>query len=106
MSKKQPENTPEFPRYEEVLLCAPGEDDKVTFVRTLKWMETIKTHEGDEVIGFLVTVPPTKALRIYSHICRNVDTHASIADKLPVVWNGKFTGCPLCNPNSKEGDKK
>jgi len=131
--KNQPDNTPsghnnpELPRYEEVLLCAPGEDkDKpVTFVHTLKWMETVqvarKDGAGDEYLGFLVTVPkPTGpgANRIFSHICRDLAAHArAVADlekdrpekehsngSLPAVWNGKFAGCPLCN--TKQGEQK
>ena len=109
--------TPELRRFEEVLLCAPGGGQAVTFIRTLKWMKTVrvfkKNDQGDETeetLGFLVTVPPRNALRIYLHICRDVRSHTRAvvvleknkAEKdrtksnLPAVWNGDYQGCPLC----------
>jgi len=107
MLTTKPDPTPELPRYEDVLLCAPDGDQPVKAVRTIKWMETVRgtNAQGEEVVlGFLVTVPPRKSLRIYSHVCRNAETHAralallgnDVAGKLPAVWNGHYDGCPLC----------
>jgi hypothetical protein len=113
----KPIHIPEIPRFEEVLLCAPTGDQPVAFIRTIKWMETVRVfkqndqgEETDETLGFLVTVPPRNALRIYSHFCRDVKSHiravaALEKDKgekermrgnLPAVWNGDYQGCPLC----------
>ena len=113
-------NAPELPRFEEVLLCAPEGDEKIHVTPTIKWMETVMVtkpgedgEEKTEVLGFLVTVPPKKALRVYSHICRNEKSHTQaigILEKdksqkdrtlgsLPAVWNGHYTGCPLCTLN-------
>jgi hypothetical protein len=102
-------------RYENVLLCAPEGDKPVVAIPTIKWMETIlipvKDAQGQEIYtpaGFLVTIPPHNSLKIYSHICRDVQNHAKamalmVKDKndhtpakLPVVWNGAYNGCPLC----------
>ena len=115
-----PERTPhtrEIPRFEEVLLCAPAGDQPVAFIRTIKWTETVRVFkqndqggETDEILGFLVTVPPRNALRIYSHVCRAIKSHSRAVaalekDKagkertpgnLPAVWNGDYPGCPLC----------
>ena len=109
--------TPELPRFEEVLLCTPSGGQAVTFIRTLKWMETVrafkKNDQGDEIeetLGFLVTVPPRNALRIYAHVCRDIKSHTRavaalekdkaekdrIRGNLPAVWNGDYPGCPLC----------
>ena len=116
----KPIHTPELARFEEVLLCAPAGDQPVAFIRTIKWMETVRVFkqndqggETDEKLGFLVTVPPRNALRIYSHVCRDVKSHiravaALEKDKaekdrtkgnLPAVWNGDYQGCPLCALN-------
>ena len=118
-------NTPELRRFEEVLLCTSSEDLPVTFIRTLKWMETVrafkKNDQGDEIeetLGFLVTVPPRNALRIYAHVCRDIKSHTRavaalekdkaekdrIRGNLPAVWNGDYPGCPLCtlDPLRKE----
>ena len=110
-------HTPEAPRFEEVLLCGPAGDQPIAFIRTIKWMETVRVFkqndqggETDETLGFLVTVPPRNALRIYSHVCRDIMSHTRAvaalekekAEKdrtkgnLPAVWNGDYQGCPLC----------
>ena len=120
--KKQPG---ELPRFENILLFAPAGDEKVTVTPTIKWMETvIVTKPGEDgaettqVLGFLVTVPPRNAQRVYSHICRDTKTHALAIDilekdksskdrapgSLPTVWNGHYAGCPLCallNPHKE-----
>ena len=117
----QPDKTthaPDQPRFEEVLLCAPEGDQPVAIVRTLKW-ETVrewkKNKHGEDVeetIGFLVTVPPRNALKMYAHICRDTRAHAQAvaalengnpqkdrtAGNLPTVWNGHYDRCPLCFP--------
>jgi len=87
----------------------------VVSIPTIKWLETVmvpvKDDQGQEIYtptGFLVTIPPHNSLKIYSHICRNVQAHADAlaileADKkdrltgnLPSVWNGSYSSCPLC----------
>ena len=102
-------------RYEDVLLCAPEGDKPVVAIPTIKWMESVlipvKDTRGQETYtpaGFLVTIPPHNSLKIYSHICRNVQAHAKAlaileADKknrltgnLPLVWNGLYSSYPLC----------
>ena len=114
---KQDNDIATHDRYEEVLLCAPDGNKPVGIVRTIKWMETVIVTEKDEKgqeaqkpAGFLVTVPPRNALRIYSHICREHARHAEalailekdmvakdrMPGKLPAVWNGAYTACPLC----------
>jgi hypothetical protein len=101
-----------------VLHCAPEGDQPVAIVRTIKW-ETVrewKKNEQDEdieeTIGFLVTVPPRNALKMYAHICRDNRAHAQAvsalengipqkdrtAGNLPAVWNGHYDRCPLCFP--------
>jgi hypothetical protein len=118
--------THEIPRFEEVLLCSPTEERPIGFVRALKWTETVRAFkkndqggETDEVLGFLVTVPPRNALRVYSHVCRDVKSHTQAVaalekDKpeknrtignLPAVWNGHYRGCPLCAQNSPLGKR-
>ena len=115
----------ELPRFENILLCAPAGDEKVTVTPTIKWMEIVMvTKPGEDgaettqVLGFLVTVPPRNAQRVYSHICHEARSHAQAIsffekDKpqkdrtpgsLPTVWNGHYTGCPLCgllNPHKE-----
>lgn len=100
---------PPHNRYEDVLLCAPDGEQPVGVVRTLKWSETVlsakTTDQGEieEVLGFLVTVPPRNTLRIYSHVCREIQAHkAAGGEALPAVWNGAYTRCPLCHPAKKE----
>jgi hypothetical protein len=102
-------------RFEDVLLCVPEDDKPLVAIPTIKWMETVlvpvKDAQGQEIYtpaGFLVTIPHHNSLKIYSYICRNVQTHAEAlaileADKkdritrnLPSVWNGSYSSCPLC----------
>ena len=114
---KQDNDITTHDRYEEVLLCTPDRDKAIGVVHTIKWMETVivteKDEKGQEVqkpAGFLVTVPPRNSIRIYSHICREHARHAEalaimekdratkerMPGKLPAVWNGAYTTCPLC----------
>jgi hypothetical protein len=111
----KPDNTPIPNHYEDVLLCVQAGDQSVMAIPTIKWLETVlvpeKDTQGREIFtpaGFLVIIPPHNSLKIYSHICRDVQNHAKamalmVKDKndhtpakLPVVWNGAYNGCPLC----------
>ena len=111
----KPDNTPIPNRYEDVLLCVSAGDQSVVAIPTIKWLETVlvpeKDAQGREIYtpaGFLVTFPPHNSLKIYSHICRNVQTHAKalailgtdkkerLTGNLPSVWNGAYSSCPLC----------
>ena len=102
-------------RFEDVLLCVQAGDQSVMAIPTIKWLETVlvpeKDTQGREIYtpaGFLVIIPPHNSLKIYSHICRNVQTHAKVlaileADKkdrltgnMPSVWNRSSSSCPLC----------
>jgi hypothetical protein len=111
----KPDNTPIPNHYEDVLLCVQAGDQSVMAIPTIKWLETVlvpgKDTQGREIFtpaGFLVIIPPHNSLKIYSHICRNVQAHAKAlaileADKknrltgnLPLVWNGLYSSYPLC----------
>ncbi|MGB8215334.1 MAG: hypothetical protein WCE68_17430 [Anaerolineales bacterium] len=117
----------EASRFENVLLCAPSGEEPVSVIPTIKWMETVlvpgKDPQGQETYtptGFLVTIPPSNALKIYSHVCRDVQTHERALailekektdkdrtpGKLPVVWNGAYRGCPLCAIAIEKGTEK
>lgn len=123
----------EHDRFENVLLCdleGDGKGKHLVYFQTMKWrgvvVQTRQDPEKGEVtddLGFQVTVPRPAgpgAIKVFSHICHDQAAHTNAIaflekgkkekdrtdSRLPTVWNGKFSGCPLCAVNQFQKGKQ